>query len=187
MCLRARDHRRGPPVSLNVRAHDSVVTLRCTRKLLRRLRVDPPHSTRPPTTVLGDWHANLLVWRPQLIHCMSDRALLSVLLPARDSTSFPARLCAELERLLARLGVPVQARSAEITAMSSFEFSPTSNRSVLGCMRDAELALAYAVESGRFANLGELQWHLTDHIHKPTGYRHPGELAVELLATTAHA
>jgi len=118
---------------------------------------------------------------------MSDRALLSVLLPARDSTSFPARLCAELERLLDRLGVPASARSAELQAMSSYEFSPTSNRSVLGCMRDAELALAFAVDSGRFANLEELQWHLTDHIHKPTGYRHPGALAVELLATTAHA
>ena len=136
------------------------------------MSVDPPRSAQPPTTVLGDWHANLLVWRPQLIHCMSDRALLSVLIPAKDSTSFPNRLCAELERLLDRLGVPAHARNAEIKAMSSFEFAPTSNRSVLGCMRDAELSL---------------EWYLTGQIHEPTCYRHPGELAAELFATTAHA
>jgi hypothetical protein len=53
-------------------------------------------------------------------------------------------------------------------------------------MRDAELALAYAVESGRYPSLEELQWPLTEHIHRPTGYRYPGELAVELLAV-AHA
>lgn len=164
-----------------------MVTLRCTRKLLRRMRVDPPRSAQPPTTVLGDWHANLLVWRPQLIHCMSDRALLSVLIPARDSTSFPGRLRVELERLLDRLGVPARARNAEIKAMSSFEFAPTNNRSVLGCMRDTELSLASAMESGRFLTLDQLQWYLTDHIHEPTGYRHPGEFAAELFATTSHA
>ena len=151
------------------------------------MRVDPPRSAQPPTTVLGDWHANLLVWRPQLIHCMSDRALLSVLIPAKDSTSFPNRLCAELERLLDRLGVPAHARNAEIKAMSSFEFAPTSNRSVLGCMRDAELSLASAMESGRFVTLDQLQWYLTGQIHEPTCYRQPGELPAELFATTAHA
>ena len=67
----------------------------------------------------------------------------------------------------------------EHEAMSKFVVAPSNNRSILGCMRDAELALAYAVESGRYPSLEDLQWHLTEHIHRPTGYR---ELAVELLA-----
>ena len=71
--------------------------------------------------------------------------------------------------------------------MNEFVVAPTNNRSILGCVRDAELALAYAIDSGRYATLDELQWHLTDHIHKPTGYRHPGEFATELLSTMAHA
>ena len=44
-----------------------------------------------------------------------------------------------------------------------------------------------AIESGRYRSLEELEWFLTDHIHQPTGYRHPGELATELLSKVAHA
>jgi hypothetical protein len=85
------------------------------------------------------------------------------------------------------LGVAREAAEFEIAAMSQTIVAPTSSRSILGCMRDAELALAYAIDSGRCATIDELQWHLTDHIHSPTGYRHPGELAAELLSTAAHA
>ena len=163
-----------------------MVTLRCTRKLLRRMSVDPSPSNAAPTTLLGDWHVNLLVWRPQLIHCMNDRSLLSILIPARESVTFPARLSDALHRLLLRLGVSSDVALHEREAMSEFVVAPTNNRSILGCMRDSELALEYAAESGRYPSLEELQWHLTEHIHRPTGYRHPGELAVELLAA-AHA
>ena len=118
---------------------------------------------------------------------MNDRSLLSVLLSARDSVTFPGRLKLALRELLVRLGVSPEAAAAEVAEMSEFVIAPTSNRSILGCMRDAELALAYAIDSGRYATLDQLQWHLTEHIHGPTGYRHPGELAAELLSTVAHA
>ena len=154
---------------------------------MRRMRIDPSQSRTPPTTALGDWHVNLLVWQPQLIHCMNDRSLLSVLLSARDSSSFPARLQFALRQLLVRLGASSDAANSEVGEMNEFVFAPTNNRSILGCMRDAELALAYDIESGRYATLDELQWRLTEHIHEPTDYRHPGEFAVELLSTAAHA
>lgn len=150
------------------------------------MRLDPSPSNAIPTTLLGDWHVNLLVWRPQLIHCMNDRSLLSVLIPARESVTFPGRLADALNRLLLRLGVSSEVAVHEREAMNEFIVAPTNNRSILGCMRDAELALAYAVESSRYPLLEDLQWHLTKHIHRPTGYHHPGELAVELLAV-AHA
>ena len=146
------------------------------------MRIDPPQSANRPTTILGDWHANLLLWRPQLIHCINDRSLLSVLVPARESAVFPVRLQSALGTLLVRLGVPIEAVELEVGAMSEFVLAPTNNRSVLGCMRDSELALAYAIESGRFGTLEELEWHLTDHIHSSSDYRHPGELAAELLS-----
>jgi len=117
---------------------------------------------------------------------MNDRSLLSVLLFARDSVAFPLRLSATLRSLLLRLDVPGDIVAFETQAMSESVIAPTNNRSVLGCMRDAELALDFALESGRFASLEELQWELTEHIHRPTDYRYPRELAVELLAA-AHA
>jgi hypothetical protein len=52
-------------------------------------------------------------------------------------------------------------------------------------MRDAEYALEHGAASQPSASIEQLEWSLTDHIHGPTGYRHPGELAAELL-TVAH-
>lgn len=147
--------------------------------------VDPPQSTIAPTTVLGDGHANLLLWRPQVIHCMNDRSLLSVPLPARASATFPSRLWVALQHLLLRLGVSRQAAESEAAAMNQFVVAPTNNRSTLGCMRDAEIALRHTIDSGRYSTFEQLQWYLTEHIHGPTGYRRPGELAAELLATSA--
>ncbi len=40
-------------------------TLRCTHKLLRRGLPESPHGEVAPTTLLGDWYANVLVTRPQ--------------------------------------------------------------------------------------------------------------------------
>lgn len=153
---------------------------------MRRMRI-APQSLVAPTTVLGDWHVNLLLWRPQLIHCMNDRSLLSVLLAARDSASFPLRFRHTLRQLLVRLGVSPEAANSEVGEMNEFAFAPTNNRSILGCMRDAELALGYDIEAGRHHALDELQWHLVHHIHEPNGYRPPGELAVEFFSTVAHA
>ncbi len=85
------------------------------------------------------------------------------------------------------LGVPRKIVEDELTSMGQFVLAPTNNRSVLGCMRDVELALKYMIASGRFQSIGQLQMHLTQHIHRPTGYQTPGELALELLTIGAHA
>ena len=64
-----------------------VMTVRATRKLLDRLG---PATTDPeqPTTVLGDWYATALPWRPrQLALMMSDRTLLPVLLPLAPASN----------------------------------------------------------------------------------------------------
>jgi len=117
----------------------------------------------------------------------TDRSLLSVLLPAREASTFPSRLKPALRDLLLRLGVSLETADSEAGEMNEFVVAPTNNRSILGCMRDAELSLAYDIDSGRYSTVDELQWRLTEHIHSPTGYRHPGELAAEVLSTVAHA
>lgn len=67
------DSGRKPPSST---WYDLVVfTLRCTAKLLRRLRAAPIAATAAPTTTLGDWYANLL-YEPggQVLGSMTDFA-----------------------------------------------------------------------------------------------------------------
>lgn len=118
---------------------------------------------------------------------MNDRSTLSVLVPAKDGATFPNRLRCGLARLLLKLGVAPEVVEAEVTGMREVAIAPTNNRSILGCMRDATLALEYAVESGQHLSLEELEMRLTTHIHGPTGYARPGELAIELLSKVAHA
>ena len=71
--------------------------------------------------------------------------------------------------------------------MGEFSLAATNSRSILGCMNDAAFALQYAIESGKFRSLEDLEMYLTRHIHGPTGHIPPGELAIELLAKAGHA
>ncbi len=69
-----------------------MVTLRCTQKLMRRLGVPVKVATHAPTTILGDWYANLIYARPrQIVLCMNERSLLLVLVAAQEGKSLPNR------------------------------------------------------------------------------------------------
>lgn len=159
-----------------------MVTLRCTQKLLRRLGVPAKTGTSPPTTVLGDWYANILHTRPhQLVVCMNERTLLVVLVPARESKSLGARFREAVIAQLRRLGVPPAAIEAEAHAMSELAFRPTASRSVLGCLREATFALSYELERPEHSSLVGIEDFLSENIYSTTNYRHPRELALELF------
>lgn len=159
-----------------------MVTLRCTRKLLDRVGVPGKIETKQPTTVLGDWYANLIYARPQqLALCMNERTLLVVVLPARDFKNVAPRFRAQVVSLLTRIAVPSVAVAAEEKAMVDFAFGPTANRKVLGCLNEAAFALSYELENPRFSSIAEIEDHLSDYIYSPTGYRRPRELALELF------
>jgi hypothetical protein len=51
-------------------------TIRCTAKLLARLRAEPSLYEVPPTTALGDWYATLIhAPRLQVVLFVSERTL----------------------------------------------------------------------------------------------------------------
>jgi hypothetical protein len=125
-----------------------MITLRCTRNLAKRVTLTPGADSQQPTNRLGDWYANLLnVGHRRLIHCVSEKSLLSVVLPAKDVRQFPSRLPEAVGSLLARLGVPANVIEAEVTAMLPISIGLTCNRSVVGSMvelgRQAEFFLAH--------------------------------------------
>ena len=162
-----------------------MLTLRCTRRLLRRAGVSGKAETVPPTTVLGDWYANLIVARPQqLALCINERSLLVVILPARDFKNVAPRFRAQVVSLLARIGVPVSAIASEEVAMSEFRFGPTANRKVVGCLNQAAMVLSHERENPRFASIGELDDNLRGYIFSYTVYRQPRELALEMFAAS---
>jgi hypothetical protein len=116
---------------------------------------------------------------------MSDRSTLSVLLEAREAVSFPKRLTVRLGELLESLGASLESIDQELNRMSPAILAPSNNRSILGCMRDAELAVEYLIYAEQYGSVRELETHLTNHIHKPKGsadYQFPGELAVKLVS-----
>src|SRR5258708_25164788 len=112
-----------------------MVTLRCTQKLLRRLDVtDKPVAS---TTVLGDWYANVLFSRPhQLVLCVSERSLLPVVLPAKETNTLASRLSVAVSEVLQRLGVAPTLIEREQIAMRDFAYGRTQNRRVLGSLND---------------------------------------------------
>jgi hypothetical protein len=59
-----------------------VLIVRATKKLRQRLRATTPYDGEPSTTLLGEWYANLLPWRPQqVILLVNEKTLLPVLMP----------------------------------------------------------------------------------------------------------
>ena len=162
-----------------------MMTLRCTRKLLDRAGVSTKAETAPPTTVLGDWYANLLFTRPQqLVLCMNERSLLVVLLPAQNFKNAALDFQEKVSALLTRIGVSDEAVAAEKRAMSQIRFGPTANRNVLGCLNEAALALSYMRGTFPGASLEEMEDDFSLYIYSTTRHRRPRELALELFAAS---
>lgn len=159
-----------------------MVTLRCTQKLLRRLKAPVQSDPPPSTNILGDWYANLHYTRPdQLVLCMNERTLLVVLVTARDVGNFGARFRDAVVAHLQRIGVPRSLTEKESRAMSEVFYGPTSNRVVLGCMNDVARALSFAFDSQRAPSVMDLETKFSEWIHSPLGSHYPRDLAFDLL------
>ena len=162
-------------------------TLRCTRKLLRRIDETPSSEAVAPTTVLGDWYANLLYLRPQqLVLAMNERTLLCALVPAAPAATVAERLRLEVGGLLRDIGVPADTIEAELAAMEHVAIGATASRAVLGCMNDAVYQLgAYPRGARGELDLRTVSLHLAENIYSLTGYRTPRRRALELFGAAA--
>jgi len=118
-------------------AVDSMVVLRCTEKLLERLKQADDLPPVESTTRLGDWYGNILrIGHRQMLLFISERSRLPVILSIRDAkrlpTVFPDAVC----EMLATVGVPAADIAAERLRMLDLAFGRTRNRSLLGTMND---------------------------------------------------
>ena len=140
-----------------------MMTLRCTRKLLSRVPHAPVAAQQLPTTALGDWYADLLIGKPRwLVLCVSERALLSVLIPARPLASVVSRFREAVDLRLRALGVSDAARVAELREMDHVAAGLTANRSVVGSLNELRFMTTAYMEDGDHdldaiaAHLGEV-------------------------------
>ena len=157
-----------------------MVTLRCTQKLLRRLDV----TERPaaPTTVLGDWYANILFSRPhQLVLCVSERSLLPVVLLAKETQALASRLTFTAGLMLEKLGVAPSLIERELFAMRSFAYGRTQNRRVLGSLNDLMFQLSWYMHHSPARSLLEHSLHLAETPCSPISMGSPDRVTVELF------
>lgn len=122
-------------------------TLRCTQKLLGHLlgsKRAPDVPEVQPTTLLGDWYANVLPLRSHpLVLCVSERTLLPVVLPRADAATLAAHLAQGACIVLAELGVDAALIEEERRKMEKFAIGRTASRRVLGSMNDLVNQLGY--------------------------------------------
>ncbi len=125
-----------------------MVILRRTQKLAKPLPLSAPASAQSDTA-LGDWYVNrLTVDRRPLLLLVSSKALLPILLPARDVAALPAHLPDIVAARLRRLGIAPDLANAEVDAMRPVTVGPTADRSVVGTMVDFAFAVPHYLDQG---------------------------------------
>jgi hypothetical protein len=116
-----------------------MLTLRCTKKLLTRLRVKPNPDPPKSTTKLGDWYADVLnMGRERLVLCVSERTLLPLIVPAAGAaTDLDAKLARGLRETLEALDVPKGTIDDEVNQLLDVTIAKTATRTLKPSMKGA--------------------------------------------------
>jgi len=159
-----------------------LLTIRCTRKLLKYLHARVSSEGNHPTTGLGDWYANLLFTRHlRLVICVSERSLLPVFVEAKDRSSFAIRFQEQVRSVLECVGVPSYAVEREAHEMEQVALGATVSRSVLGSLNDLALLSRFAIEGRPHINLTSLAIEIADTPCSPIKYESPRSMTLALL------
>jgi len=137
---------------------------------------------QPPSTALGDWYVNFINMRNQrLVHFVSDRSLLSVIVPVKTLKTVLDRHIVSLRDLLQDLGVHPAIIQAELDEMKQRTVAKTVSRSVLASMRDLALNTRWILARTPGASPLEISHELAQVPCGPLAMAFPGEAAIGLL------
>ena len=151
----------------------------CTRKLLDRGGRRQLVSPASPTTVLGNWYANIVFARPeQLVVCISENTLLPVVVPAKDFTRLPERIASAVSDILKVIEVPDDDIAAEFLEMQDAHFSKTTDRRILGCLNDFVFHVQHGAGSHPELSLHERALRLARMPCASLQYAYPSEAAL---------
>jgi hypothetical protein len=125
-----------------------VFTVRGTKKFLDRVGrpMDEPPSS---TTVLGDWYANVLLWRPQVALFVNAATFVPVLMPLAPASGVVDRFPAGMAEVLRALGIDPRFVESESVEMSSVVLAKTASRQVLGVMNEFTFMAEHTIRTGR--------------------------------------
>lgn len=162
-----------------------MLTVRCTAKLLRRLKVDPKGSPGSSSTRFGDWYATILPVRPaHLILLVNEPTRLAAVLPARGISTLASRIPEAIAEVLRELGASDETVDLERRAMAEVRFDRTASRSVLGTMNDYIFLMQWSAARQSPRNLLGLAMDLNHTPVGPLKYERPDDAARRRLGIT---
>jgi len=136
--------------------------LHCTKKLLDRIKPSAFAGDIASSTVLGNWYATVLFWKPQVALLVCEKTLLPVLMPLAPATDLAARFPKHLESVLVAHGVPASFMEHELSQMREVQYAKTSNRSVVGVMNQFSFLAEVYREHFHAGNLLALSIELSE-------------------------
>ena len=160
-----------------------MVTLCCTKALLKRLSLQPHAPPQPATCALGNWFAKVIYVRAQpIVMAVSERAFVPVLFPARSlrENLVPAFL-QSVQSLLLRIGAAHRTVERELALMTPTLIAPTNSRQVLGVMNDYAFQVRLFPRYRPSMSLSEAELHLASGVTGPLPHARPREAALDLL------
>jgi hypothetical protein len=121
-----------------------VLIVRATRKLLDRIGAPSLDEGQQSTTLMGQWYATAMFWKPQVALFVNEPTLLPVLMPLAPAATLLARFPRQLAAVLTAHGTPAAVIDEEQRQMRDRRLAKTANRSVVGIMNEFTfLAEAY--------------------------------------------
>lgn len=126
-----------------------------TGKFLQRVGA-PSRAEAGRSTVLGDWYATVLFWKPKVGLFVNESTLLPVLLPFAPAATVIDRFPEALATVLRRHGIGEAFIEAERAAMADHHLAKTKNRSVVGMMNEFAFLGGASAQSEVAVDLVEL-------------------------------
>ena len=127
-----------------------MLIVRATKKLLDR--IGPPNlgEGEQSTTLMGQWYATAMFWKPQVALFVSEPTLLPVPMPLVPAATLLARFPQQLAAVLTAHRTPQAVIDEELRQMRDRRLAKTANRSVVGMMNEfTYLAGAYRGDTPR--------------------------------------
>ena len=128
-------------------------TIHATKKLLDRVKAPAVGPIAEPETVLGNWYANAIFWKPHVAVFVNEKTFLPVLVPLAPASSMATRLPDALGEVLEAINVDPSFMEAERVAMEDVAYAKTTNRQVVGVMNDFILSAPYYREAAEAGDL----------------------------------
>jgi len=159
-----------------------MLVVRCTAKLLARLKVAPIKDPQPGTTRLGDWYATVLPMRPaHLVLLVNARTRLAAVLPAKPIATLAKRIPDAIVEVLRELGAAIHVLESERLAMADVVLAKTASRSVLGTMNDFSFNMDLRAALDDEPDLLDVAMALNRMPLSPLNHGRPDDVASALL------